>query len=820
MMERRTTDGFLRRTVSVELQVVNMAVSGLVAQVDTALPNEPEEVAQLMDWLNQIPGMGWALAVFVVATMVIAAIAKLTGNLDKIFSFFSKYSAKAKTELTEQELSILRRQLLKQMTTDVAGRLRASLHNLVRVDLEQEEQQYRVGQSKLPLVAAENKKNLPPFKDFMRRGLSVFKRNQDINPIAPAEETYNIFHRSDIGGRLLILGEPGAGKTTELLTVAQRLVDAAIEDDTQPIPLIFELSSWEPKLPVLSWLGQQLKKSYGVSSKLAQTLAQQLIQQTRLILLLDGLDELGQLDQVSCIQTLESFFSEYPTLSVIVCCRKEEYEQGKTKLEQLKGAIYLQAVTADKIQQYLEELDRRSLWKDISNRSELLALARSPLFLTMLVVAYQGQPIRDKEALFDAYIQKQLQDVSHQGTYYSGRGKTYQQTLHYTCWLANQLKQHQETEFLIENLQPDWLSRTQKWKYRVLVGLISGLFFGLFFGLSGGLVAALSNELSGGLSIGLGAGLYGLYAGLSGEPLGRLSHRLFGWSYLWQFFERRRRLFLNLSQIKSAELLGELSQIKPTELLEYRLFGELSQIKPAERLGFNLRKGVLGGLVIGLIFGLNSGLIAGLTFGLASGLSVLLSFWTNKELFVRLLFGLLAGLGCGLSIGLGGGLSIGLGGGLMIGLFFGLLFGLETGSIQRKTTPNQGIKKSITNALVSGLFFGLFFGLLFGLVIGLINGLYKGLIGGLVSGLVSGLFGSLFGGLNAAIQHFALRIILTNNRSIPWNYANFLKHAAKHRFIQITGGRYRFIHDLLREHFAQMTPQQQALLAQLRRDGG
>ncbi|MEM9091418.1 MAG: hypothetical protein AAGC93_22100 [Cyanobacteria bacterium P01_F01_bin.53] len=47
----------------------------------------------------------------------------------------------------------LRRALLKQMRTDVAQRLEDSLHNLIRVDLEQEEQRYQVGRRrKLPLV--------------------------------------------------------------------------------------------------------------------------------------------------------------------------------------------------------------------------------------------------------------------------------------------------------------------------------------------------------------------------------------------------------------------------------------------------------------------------------------------------------------------------------------------------------------------------------------------------------------------------------------------------------------------------------------------
>ena len=186
--------------------------------------------------------------------MAVAVIAALTGNLDKIFSFITKYLSRADAELSAQQLEDLRQKLLKQMKTDVAKRLEDSLHNLVRVDLEQEEQRQWVGRQKTPLATVQKKQPLP-FKNLVQRGLSIFSNSQTIRPVAPAEKTYAIFHRPDIGGRLLILGEPGAGKTTELLTVTQRLVDAAIEDDTQPIPLIFELSSWEPNIPIFRLVG-------------------------------------------------------------------------------------------------------------------------------------------------------------------------------------------------------------------------------------------------------------------------------------------------------------------------------------------------------------------------------------------------------------------------------------------------------------------------------------------------------------------------------------------------------------------------------------
>lgn len=52
--------------------------------------------------------------------------------------------------------------------------------------------------------------------------------------------------------------------------------------------------------------------------------------------------------------------------------------------------------------------------------------------------------------------------------------------------------------------------------------------------------------------------------------------------------------------------------------------------------------------------------------------------------------------------------------------------------------------------------------------------------------------------------HSHLRLLLTKSGNTPWNYARFLDHAVKHRFIQRTGGRYRFVHDLLQKHFAAM----------------
>ena len=54
----------------------------------------------------------------------------------------------------------------------------------------------------------------------------------------------------------------------------------------------------------------------------------------------------------------------------------------------------------------------------------------------------------------------------------------------------------------------------------------------------------------------------------------------------------------------------------------------------------------------------------------------------------------------------------------------------------------------------------------------------------------------------ACVQHFTLRLVLWWRGVIPWQYARFLDYATERMFLQRIGGRYRFIHELLRDHLA------------------
>ncbi len=367
----------------------------------------------LQDFFCDKPFFVWLVAIFGVISLVVASVAKLTGNLQKIIDFVQKNLLRKKTEVSDGEKLKLRTQLLNRLQSDIEIRQKNSLHKLIQIDLAKEEQRRRIGQPE-SVLAPEDR--VQENNNLLNRIAQVWRGKDDQGTkLKPTQKTIEFYDREDIQGKLLILGEPGAGKTTELLDLAQDLIKRAIEDENLPIPVIFELSSWKEDLPIKDWLIEQLPKLY---PGLPKAVAEDWIKNQQLVPLIDGLDELGLQKGDKCIDAINQFLQKSFQPGLVVCCRREEYEQFQNKLSELKGAIYLQHLSDAQIQQYLKDLNRSNIWNEtIANEPEMLKLVRKPLFLTMLVVAYQGRAIKNYSELFEKYIDKQLNDPKNQGTY-------------------------------------------------------------------------------------------------------------------------------------------------------------------------------------------------------------------------------------------------------------------------------------------------------------------------------------------------------------------------------------------------------------------
>jgi predicted NACHT family NTPase len=90
-----------------------------------------------------------------------------------------------------------------------------------------------------------------------------------------------------VDGRLLLLGDPGAGKTTTLMAFAREAVARRLENAGAPLPLYGRIADWKAKetLSLCKWLSD----SYHLDE---EAVAAEFVKGS-ILLLLDGLDELG-----------------------------------------------------------------------------------------------------------------------------------------------------------------------------------------------------------------------------------------------------------------------------------------------------------------------------------------------------------------------------------------------------------------------------------------------------------------------------------------------------------------------------------------------
>ena len=118
--------------------------------------------------------------------------------------------------------------------------------------------------------------------------------------------------------RAVLLGEPGAGKTTTLWKLAADLVEKASEDRRAPIPLLIRLGKWTDD-------EQTLEKF--IASQLDDLGAHldRLLSEKRAALLLDGLNELPAGQHKTKYPQVQRFIERHRALLAVVSCRALDY---------------------------------------------------------------------------------------------------------------------------------------------------------------------------------------------------------------------------------------------------------------------------------------------------------------------------------------------------------------------------------------------------------------------------------------------------------------------------------------------------------------
>ncbi|OQW92717.1 MAG: hypothetical protein BWK78_00825 [Thiotrichaceae bacterium IS1] len=375
--------------------------------------------------------------------------------------------------------------LIKVKRAWVEGLLEKSLYSQVVIDLNLDQ---RMSGSTLGQLTQET-------ADLQQRALSPTKKVIDLFDEKGQEKR-----------QLLILGEPGTGKTTTLLELARDLIECAEDDPIQPIPIIFNLSSWTDNQTIAAWLIEELHyEPYGVP----KALCRELVENEKLFLLLDGLDEVKAEYREECVKALNTFCRKYRQTELVVCSRSGDYELLKGRLA-FGETVFIQPLNPEQIEHYLDVAGRAKLSAVtalLPKDATLQELAKYPATLNFMTYAYQGQTQLPKmesveerrQDVFEKYVEINLAtdlDGQKQSPSYSK-----EKTTHWLTWLAQRMSQESQSVFLIERMQPTLLlSKTQRGMYRLLLLVISGLLGGMvgsLIGVIGTRIPSLENVLSG-----------------------------------------------------------------------------------------------------------------------------------------------------------------------------------------------------------------------------------------------------------------------------------------------------------------------------------
>jgi DNA polymerase III delta prime subunit len=230
---------------------------------------------------------------------------------------------------------------------------------------------------------------------FFGRGLSIRKVEEAPIPETAHDGKFDTFSAAfeHYDGRVLLLGEPGAGKTTTLMAYARDAVARRLDDPNQPLPVMAILSAWpshEPP-PLSEWLAGMVEHIEGIEAQ---------IKTGKALLLLDGLDELGSSREDKNKQTYDPrqrFLEHIPDNNrILITCRIRDYEQIGDKAA-LNGAVTLQPLTIEQMQNYLTNYP--NLWTAIESDDTLREICTTPLLLSIFAYGFQESTEAERQVL-------------------------------------------------------------------------------------------------------------------------------------------------------------------------------------------------------------------------------------------------------------------------------------------------------------------------------------------------------------------------------------------------------------------------------------
>lgn len=277
---------------------------------------------------------------------------------------------------------------------------------------------------------------------------------------------------------LVLIAEPGLGKSTQLAKLAHQLaVEALQEVERRQIPVLLDLATYRRSERLEDWMVAQINQQYGVVEALARTW----LEEDAVLPLLDGLDTVPDTDRAECVSQIRQFRGK--CTGIVVSCRTSD-EQLAHRIGALLN-VELLAPTRRDVQDYLQaDYDALAdVHAALKADEDLWQLFQSPLMLKVIHHAYAGRlapelrepgTLKERRGLiFDAYLKRRLEHQLVQN-----RPDRYRpdQILTWLTWLARTLSKREEQIFYLDRLGVDWMPRRGYLLFAALDGGLMPIF--------------------------------------------------------------------------------------------------------------------------------------------------------------------------------------------------------------------------------------------------------------------------------------------------------------------------------------------------------